>query len=134
MILFELKAIGINILFGLFFFILVNTFSLYEVKLKKKSIINLFYFVITVGVGILYIIYLDLLLYSFNFYYILFIIMGFYIGNIGKLFKTKKYLPTFNYFIVLNLKIIKKIFLFLINYSLWKKVKFKRKEKKLNNF
>ena len=134
MILFELKAIGINILFGLFFFILVNTFSLYEVKLKKKSIINLFYFVITVGVGILYIIYLDLLLYAFNFYYILFIIMGFYIGNIGKLFKTKKYLPMFNYLIVLNLKIIKQTFLFLINYSLWKKIKFKRKEKKLNNF
>ena len=128
MILFELKVIGINILFGLFFYICVNTFSLYEVKLKYKSIINLFYFLITILTGVLYIIYLDLIMYSFNFYYIIFIVLGFYIGHIGKLFKTKKYTPLFNYLIKLLLLIIKKVFLFLINYPFFSKIKLKRKK------
>ena len=129
MILFELKAIGINILFGIFFFIIVNTLSLYESKLKSKILINIFYFVITIITGILYIIYLDLILFSFNFYFIFFIILGFYIGYAIKIFKTEKYLPIFNYLVKLVINIIKKVSLFLINYSFWKKIKLKRKIK-----
>ena len=129
MILFELKAIGINILFGIFFFIIVNTFSLYEHKIKYKIIINIFYFVLTISIGIIYIFYLDLILFDFNFYFILFIILGFYLAYNIKLFKTAKYTPLVNYLVKLLIKIIKKVFLFLINYSFWKKMKLKRKIK-----
>lgn len=123
MILFELKAIGINVLFGIFFYIIVNTFSLYEYKLKSKIIINFFYFALTVFTGIIYIIYLDAILFTFNFYYILFIIIGFYIAFTINLFKTERYLLVFNYFVKSTLTITKKVFLFLINYSFWSKVK-----------
>ena len=123
MILFELKAIGINILFGIFFYIIVNTFSLYEYKLKSKIIINFFYFALTVFTGIIYIIYLDAILFTFNFYYILFIIIGFYIAFTINLFKTERYLLVFNYLVKSTLTITKKVFLFLINYSFWSKVK-----------
>jgi hypothetical protein len=129
-IIFELKAIGINVLFGIFFFIIINTFSLYESKIKSKIIINIFYFVLTIVAGILYIIYLDLILFSFNFYFPFFIILGFYIAYNIKLFKTEKYTPTINYLVKLIINIIKKVFLFLINYKFWKKLKqiIKKKE------
>ena len=130
MIIFELKAIGINVLFGIFFFIIINTFSLYESKIKSKIIINIFYFVLTIVAGILYIIYLDLILFSFNFYFPFFIILGFYIAYSIKLFKTEKYTPTLNYLVKLIINIIKKVFLFLINYNFWHKIKVKRKNKR----
>ena len=129
MILIELKAIGINLLFGIFFFIIINTLSLYEVKIKQKFITNLLYFILTVFCGIIYIIYLDLILFTFNFYYVLFIIFGFYIAYKTKYFQTKKFLPTFHYLIRKALLILKKVFLFLINYSFWTKIKIKKKIK-----
>ena len=127
MILFEIKAIGINILFGIFFFIIVNTTSLYEGKIKSKILTNIFYFVLTIGSGIIYIIYLDKILFSFNFYYILFIALGFYIASIIKFFKTEKYTVLFTYLVFKLSVIVKKVFLFLINYSFWRKIKIKRK-------
>ncbi len=129
MILFELKAIGINLLFGIFFYIAVNTFSLYEVKIKSNILINLLYFVLTIFCGIIYIIYLDLILYSFNFYYLLLISLGFFIAYKSKYLKTQKYITLFNYLLLKLLVIIKKVFLFLINYSFWSKIKIKRKIK-----
>lgn len=130
MILFELKAIGVNLLFGMFFAIMINTLSLYEVKIKNKIIINLFYFILTIFCGIIYIIYLDLILFSFNYNFPLFIIFGFFIANRFYQLKPDKYIPIFNYLVIKTIKIIKKVFLFLINYSLWRKIKLKIKKSK----
>lgn len=130
MILFELKAIGVNLLFGMFFAIVINTLSLYEVKIKNKIIINLFYFILTIFCGIIYIIYLDLILFSFNYNFPLFIIFGFFIANRFYQLKPNKYIPIFNYLVIKTIKIIKKVFLFLINYSLWRKIKLKIKKSK----
>ena len=127
MIIFELKAIGINFLFGIFFYIIVNTFSLYESRVKSKILINFFYFFITISIGVIYILYIDSIFISFNFYYILFIVLGFYIASSTKPFKTEKYILIFEYFIKTIVTIIKKVFLFLINYSFWSKIKPKRK-------
>ena len=129
MIIFELKAMGINFLFGIFFYIIVNTFSLYEDKVKSKILINFFYFFITISIGVIYILYIDSIFISFNFYYILFIVLGFYLTSSTKPFKTKKYIHVFEYFIKTILTIIKKVSLFLINYSFWTKIKLKRKIK-----
>lgn len=128
MIIFELKAIGVNLLFGMFFSIMINTLSIYEPKVKNKIIINLFYFILTIFCGILYIIYLDLILFSFNYNFIIFIIIGFYTANKCYQFKLNKYLTIFEFLVTNILKLIKKVFLFLINYSLWIKVigKFKQ--------
>ena len=130
MILFELKAIVLNFLFGLFFYISLNTISFYEVKIKYSLIINLLYFLSTLFCGIIYIIYIDSIFLSFNYYYILFIILGFYFAYSSKYFKLRKSLPLFNYLFLKTLNIIKKVFLFLINYNFWKKLKqiIKKKE------
>ena len=122
MILFELRAIGVNLLFGMFFAIMINTLSLYEFKIRNKIIINLFYFILTILCGVIYIVYLDLILFSFNYNFIIFICLGFFIANKFYSFKPNKYIPTFHYLIKTSIKIIKKVFLFLINYSLWIKV------------
>lgn len=122
MILIELQAIGINILFGIFFFISVNTFSFYEVKIKNFIIINIIYLIITTLLSILYIYYLDKLLFSFNFYYLFFLILGFFISSKIKYFKTEKALNITNYMVLKLLIIVKKVFLFLINYSFWRKL------------
>ena len=129
MILFELKAIGINLLFGSFFFITINTIGLYEVKLRSKILINLLYFVLTISCGIIYIFYLDKILFSFNFYYLLFISLGFFIASKTKYLRTDKNVVILNYLVIKALFIIKKVFLFLINYSFWSKIKIKRKIK-----
>ena len=129
MILIELKAIGINLLFGIFYYIIINTFSLYEVKIKFKIIINILYFVLTVFCGIVYIVYLDLILFTFNFYYLLIIMLGFFMAEKNKYLKTEKYIVIFNYLFQKSLFIIKKVFLFLINYSFWTKIKIKKKIK-----
>ena len=129
MILFELKAIGINLLFGIFFFITINTISLYEVKIKTKIFINLLYFVLTIFCGIIYIFYLDLILFSFNFYYLIFITLGFYFASKTKYFRTEKYILLLNFLISKLFIILKKVFLFLINYSFWSQIKIKRKIK-----
>ena len=118
---------GINFLFGIFFYIIVNTFSLYEDKVKSKILINFFYFFITISIGVIYILYIDSIFISFNFYYILFIVLGFYLASSTKPFKTKKYIHVFEYFIKTILTMIKKVSLFLINYSFWTKIKLKRK-------
>jgi hypothetical protein len=128
-ILIELRAIGVNLLFGAFFYIIINTFSLYEVKVKSKVLSNLLYFVFTIFCGIIYIVYLDVILFDFNFYYLLFIALGFYIAHKSKYLKTEKYIKFFNYLIFKLLIIIKKVFLFLINYSFWSKIKIKKKIK-----
>lgn len=130
MILFELNAIVLNFLFGLFFYISLNTISFYEVKIKYKLIINLLYFLSTLFCGIIYIIYIDSIFFSFNYYYILFIVLGFYFVYSSKYFKIRKRLPLFNYLFLKTLNIIKKVFLFLINYNFWKKLKqiIKKKE------
>ena len=129
MILFELKAIGINLLFGIFFFITINTLHLYEVKIRLKNFINLLYFVLTISCGIIYIFYLDSILFSFNFYYLIFITLGFYIASKTKYFSIKKYIILLNYLISKSFIILKKVFLFLINYSFWSKIKIKREIK-----
>lgn len=122
MILLELQAIGINILFGIFFYILINLFSFYETKIKNYIIINIIYFIITILSTILYIFYLDRILFSFNFYYIIFIFLGFFISGKIKYFKTEKALNLANYIAFKMLTIVKKVFLFLINYSFWRKL------------
>ena len=129
MILFELKAIGINLLFGCFFFITINTIGLYEVKIKSKVLTNLLYFVLTISCGIIYIIYLDKILFSFNFYYLLFLSIGFLIASKTKYLRTEKYVVLFHYLVKKSMLVIKKVFLFLINYSFWSKIKLKRKIK-----
>lgn len=132
MILFELKAIIFNVLFGIFFFITINTLSLYEIKIKFKIITNILYFVLTIFCGIIYITYLDLIFFSFNYYYILFLILGFIIAKSFDVFKTQKQILVFNYFVFKTTNIIKKVTLFLINYNFWNKLlnKFKKIIKK----
>lgn len=121
MILFELKAIGVNLLFGSFFYIMINTLCFYEVK-ANKIFVNFLYFVLTIIWGLLYIIYLDYFIFKFNLYFVLFIVLGYFITSRIKWFNLNSKLVIFNYFINLNFKIIKKVFLFLINYSFWKKL------------
>ena len=128
MILSEIKAILLNLLFGMFFYITLSTFSLYEEKIKSKIINNLLYFVLTVLCGIIYIFYIDKIFFSFNYYYILFIVLGFYFGYKNKFFKTGKKVSMFNYWLKKLLIIIKKVTLFLINYKLWSKLAKKIKQ------
>jgi hypothetical protein len=118
MILLELEAIGINILFGIYFYISLNAISLLFTK-KNPFLSNLIYFLITLFNGLIYILYIDKIFLNFNFYYLLFITIGFYLAYTSKYLKLNKQIPLFKYLIKKLLLTTKYIFLFLINYKLW---------------
>lgn len=118
MILLELEAIGINILFGIYFYISLNAISLLFTK-KNPFLSNLIYFLITLFNGLIYILYIDKIFLNFNFYYLLFITTGFYLAYTSKYLTINKQIPLFKYLIKKILLTTKHIFLFLINYKLW---------------
>lgn len=122
MIIFQLKAIGVNLLFGMFFYVVVNTICFYEQRIKNVFLINFLYFILTTISGLLYIIYLDLILFEFNPYFILFIFFGYFLAYQLKWFKLTDKLILMNFLTRKMICFIKKVFLFLINYSFWHKI------------
>ena len=122
MILFELKMIGINLLFGIFYYIWINAISFYESRIKIKIIINFLYLLATILFGVIYIIFLDIFILKFTFYFVLFIILGYFISYKVKWLKLENKLVIFNFMVTSIIKIIKKVSLFLINYSFWNKL------------
>lgn len=122
MIIFELKAIGVNLIFGIFYYIMINTICFYEVKIKSKILINFLYFFITIFTGIIYISYIEFFHFKFNFYFVFFISLGYFISHKIKWFKLENKLHTFNYLLSIIKIYIKKVSLFLINYSFWHKL------------
>lgn len=132
MILLELKAIGINILFGIFFSITINFISLLFTK-NKPILSNAIYFIFTICCGILYIIYIDKIFIKFNLYFVVFIVLGFYIGSTSSKFNIDKQLKLFKYLMKFFLNTFNKILKISINYNLWNSIiiSFKKRKNKL---
>jgi hypothetical protein len=128
MIILELKAIGINILFGIFSATIISAISFFIDKYNKPILSNIIYFITTVFLGILYIVYIDLIFFVFNFYYLLFIILGFILSSKINWLNIKDRLPLFVFIAKVLLKFLKNLLLFMINYKLWIKIieKFKK--------
>lgn len=128
MIILELKAIGINILFGIFSATIISAISFFIDKYNKPILSNIIYFITTIFLGILYILYIDLIFFIFNFYYLLFIILGFILSCKINWLNIKDRLPLFVFIAKVLLKFLKNLLLFMINYKLWIKIieKFKK--------
>ena len=119
----QLKSIVINLLFGAFISILFSTIEYYENKKPNKIVFWFAYFFATIVLGILYIVYLDKIFFAFNFYYLLFIVLGYSIAYNSKFFKVANYLKLFNHILLKLLSFLKWLALFSINYSMIKQIK-----------
>lgn len=119
MILNDLIAILFNILFGMFFSITLNITDVFVSKKNRIIISNIVYFLITVLSGILYILYIDKIFFVFKIYYLLFLVLGFFMVLKFNIFKIEKQLLFFSSIIKLIFKILRKTFLFSINFALW---------------
>lgn len=123
MIFVQLKSIVINLLFGAFISIIFSTIEYYENKKPIKVVFWFIYFFTTIALGILYVAYLDKIFFPFNFYYLLFIVLGYSIAYNGKFFKMANYLKLFNFVLRKLLSFFKWLALFSINYSMIKQIK-----------
>lgn len=120
MIILELKIIGINILYGVFSLTIINALSLLLDKYRRPLFSNFFYFLVTVSLGLLYIIYIDSIFLNFKLYYLFFILLGFILASNFKLLSINDNFGLFIYLNKLLFKFLKHILCFMINYSLFK--------------
>lgn len=120
MIILELKIIGINILYGVFSLTIINALSLLLGKYRRPLFSNFFYFLVTVSLGLLYIIYIDSIFLNFKLYYLFFILLGFILASNFKLLSINDNFGLFIYLNKLLFKFLKHILCFMINYSLFK--------------
>lgn len=120
MIILELKIIGINILYGVFSLTIINALSLLLDKYGRPLFSNFFYFLVTVSLGLLYIIYIDSIFLNFKLYYLFFILLGFILASNFKLLSINDNFGLFIYLNKLLFKFLKHILCFMINYSLFK--------------
>jgi hypothetical protein len=120
MIILELKIIGINILYGVFSLTIINALSLLLDKYGRPLFSNFFYFLVTISLGLLYIIYIDSIFLNFKLYYLFFILLGFILASNFKLLSINDNFGLFIYLNKLLFKFLKHILCFMINYSLFK--------------
>lgn len=133
MIITQISTILINIIFGAFFKIIV----FFLARFQRKNIFFYFAlsFIITIILGLFYIILLEKYFFDFKLYYLLFIIIGFYIAS-SKLFNLKR-IDLIVHFFIQKISIFSKIFFrFSLNIPMWqlllKKLP-KIKKKKIRN-
>ena len=122
MILLELKIIGINILFGIFALTILNALSLLINKCLNPYITNILYFLSTLIIGLIYIVYIDKVFLDFKMYFLLFILFGSILSSNLKILNISNNFPTFVYLNKTVFKFFKHLSCFMINYSFFKEI------------
>lgn len=120
MIILELKIIGINVLYGVFSISILNALSLLIDKYQKPLFSNFFYFLTTLLLGLIYIVYIDTVFFDFKLYYLIFIFLGFLLTSKLKFLNINNNFKLFIYLNKLIINFLKHFLCFMINYSFFK--------------
>ena len=123
MIIDQLLVIFFNVLFGAFFCLVLRIIDFFITNSYAYIVTS---FLTTISLGIIYIWALDK--YPPNFYNLVFLTLGFYIIKKTNHLNFDKYLFQIKLLTILSTKLLKKLLLFTINYSLIVKIKQKIKK------
>ena len=120
MIWIEFTSIIINILFGIFFVFLLDLISILLYKNHSILLENFNYFLATILVGVIFVLYIDKSIFEFNFYHIIFIIFGAFLSQKTSLLNIRNKSYFLRNLVSKIKKFLFKTLLFSINFTFWK--------------